>query len=195
MLLIDSASPMNPIAFIEPGIQVHRFEDNLGHLAHSGKDGSGRSYCYGLSAAIELGYDYAVMCETDLLFAHPVQQVVHRMHKAGVKVGCLQMPFYQFYEWGFSVYSVPWLREAEFVKRYDWEHAPQAPIPELRVQWLCGDDLFVLPYHGIRNSHHWVKADTLAQFFPYGPPSWVHENAATDTGVMEAFLKLNRIEV
>lgn len=193
-LLIDTASVIDPATFVEPGIMIERFADNPGHLAHGGKDGAGRAFITGIERATAMGYDYAVSCETDLIFTRPVFEVVGRMAKCGVRVACLQMPFYQFFEWGFSVYNIAWTRQTEFIKRYDWQNAPAIPIPEQRLEWLCGDDLFVLPYRGIRNSQHWVDAQTLAGLFPYGPPDWFHDNAATDMSVMLAFLKLNGIE-
>lgn len=195
ILVFDTASKIKPATFIEPGITIYPYGDNIGHLAHGGGDGSGRTFCDGLSQAIELGYDYAVICEPDMYFIRPVQQVVERMDKASIKVGCLQMPFYQFFEWGFSVYNVEWVRRTKFVERYDWHNAKPIPIPEQRIEWLVGDDLFILPYRGIRNSQHWVNASNIAGFFPYGPPDWLHENAADDMSTIHAFLKLNGIEV
>lgn len=194
VMLFDTASDIDPATFIQPGITIEYFKDNPGHLAHGGGDGAGRTFCAGFERAVMLGYDYVVMCETDMFFIRPVEQVVARMAKAGVKAACLQMPFYQFFEFAFSAFNVKWVKDTQLVERYNWRTAPMTPIPEQRVEWLCGDDLFVLPYHGIRNSMHWATAENLTGLFPYKPPDWLHDNAAKDLSVVKAFLRVNGIE-
>jgi len=193
MMIYDTASKIDPASFIEPGIDIKRYDDNVGHLSHGGGDGSGRTFSDGLTYAIDMGYDYAVTCEPDCYFVRPVQQVVERMDRAGVKVGCLMMPYYQFLEWGFAVYNCEWARRTKLVERYDWRNAKPVPIPEQKMEWLCGDDLFILPYRGIRNSQHWVDANSIAGLFPYGPPDWLHENSAQDMNTINAFLRLTGV--
>lgn len=193
VMLFDTASTVRPETFIDPGIMIRRWDDNPGHLAHGGGDGAGRTYCAGLEAAQVGKYDYVAICECDMFFTRPVSEVVSRMHKSGVNVACLIMPFYQFMEWGFSVYSVEWLRRTKFVERYDWKHAKPLPIPEQKLEDLCGTDLFILPYHGVRNSQHWLRPDTFNALFPYRPPDWLHENAARDAKLSRMFLAMHGI--
>ena len=193
MLVYDTASKIDPATFIEPGIDIKRYDDNVGHLAHGGGDGSGRTFSDGLNYAIDMGYDYAVTCEPDCYFIRPVQQVVARMDKAGVKVGCLMTPHYQFMEWGFAAYNCEWARRTKLVERYDWRNAKPIPIPEQKMEWLCGDDLFILPYRGIRNSQHWVNPSNIAGQWPYGPPDWLHENSAQDMSTINSFLRLTGV--
>lgn len=189
VMLFDTASKIEPDTFVDPGILIRRFDDNPGHLAHGGGDGSGRTFIAGMEAAIAMKYDYVVMWETDMYFAHSAVDVVRRMDKSGVKVACLSSAVYQFPEWAFSVFKVDWLKETKFIERYDWQHAKPIPIPEQKIEYLAGDDLFFLPYYGVRNSTHWLTPDTFGALFPYKAPDWVHENAARDTKVAQMFLQ------
>jgi len=191
MLLFDSASEYPPETYIEPGILISHFGDNPGHLSHGGFDGAGRTFFAGIEYAANAGYDYAVTCETDLLFVRPINEVVERMDSANVKVACLQMNEYRFFEWGFVAINVAWARDIEWEQKYDWRNPKPSAIPELRNEWICGNDLFILPYRGIRNSGPFTDAANLPRLFPYGPPDWIHENNAKDLSVMHAFLKLN----
>lgn len=192
IVLFDTASPIDPCSFLEPGILIHRFDDNPGHLSHGGGDGAGRTVCAGMNAAIAMGADWVIHAETDLLFVRPVNEVIARMR--GASVGCLSQPTYQFYEWGFSVFNVRYLVESEFIARYDWQNAGRdGPIPEIKLEWLAGADLTVLPYRGMRTSGTTVTADNLAGYFPYFAPDWLHDHVTPDLSVMRAFLKMHGI--
>lgn len=171
-ILLDSCSPFDPSNVIR-GEEIYRFPDNPGHLSRGGGDGAGRSFCEGMTLAINRDYDYCVCWEMDVFFFKPMQPIIDAMAKASVKAAALPQSQYVFPEFGVSFYNVRYLREKNIVGRYDWWNAPNYPIPEMRIFNMLGDDLWLLPLSGMRNDHHQLNSTNLAQAFPYGPCSWL----------------------
>lgn len=192
ILIVDSCSPFNPSSFLPSDTFVFRFDDNIGAISRGQRDGAGRAFCKGLENAIDAGYDYAVHYESDFLFAPPIMPIIEQMAKAGVKVVSpgLANP-YHFLEWGISFFDVKWVKETGFIQKYDWEHAPTWPIAEIRMEKLIGDDLFVIPFRGIRNEQNIVNVASLSNSFPYSPPDWISH--CDDFNVYLQFLNINGI--
>lgn len=192
VLIIDSVSPFDPRVFLDGHVEVVGFEKNVGHLCRGGQDGAGRTFCEGMLIAAERGYDYCVHMETDLLFARPVRPIVEKMARTGVKVGALATKYYQFLEWGISFFNVRHMMESRFVERYCWETAPTWPIPEVRIEQLLSDDLFILPFRGMRNDMNEANEANLAGMFPYFPPDYI---TRATLPLCHEFLRLNGIQV
>jgi hypothetical protein len=191
VLVIDSVSPFDPRVFLS-GVEVVGFDRNVGHLCRGGQDGAGRTFCEGMLIAAERGYDFVVHWETDLLFARPIRPIVEKMARTGVKVAALATKYYQFLEWGISFFDVSHMIATRFVERYCWQTAPKWPIPEVRIEQLTGEDLFVLPFRGMRNDMNEANVANLAGMFPYFPPDYI---TRATLPLCYEFLRLNGITV
>jgi hypothetical protein len=169
-LLVDSASPVQPICgekwqFIryEKGmsrpLMLYDFGDNVGHLSRGGRDGWGRAFCWGLQAAIDGGYDYAVHIEGDSLFRLGVGPIIEEMRLTGGK--CLSTPVVgmrsgpqgarDWVETGLMMFETKYLRESDFIRRYDWQRRGVRPTPEVVIYRLLGQDLRMMPWRTLRN--------------------------------------------
>ena len=192
VLVIDSVSPFDPRAFLDGNVEVVGFEKNVGHLCRGGQDGAGRTFCEGMLIAAERGYDFVVHWETDLLFARPIRPIIEKMARTGVKVGALSQRYYQFLEWGISFFNVRHMMQSRFVERYCWETAPAVPIPEVRIEQLLADDLFILPFRGMRNDVNEANVANLGGMFPYFVPDYI---TRATLPLCHEFLRLNGIQV
>ena len=175
VLLIDSYSPLDPSGYIE-SVKLHRFEDNIGHLSRGGKDGWGRAFCYGLDYAVEHDYRRVCYIDADLIFNKPVAPIFARMEKARVKVSCPIDLTYQFLENGLMFFDGDWLRESEFSKKYDWPSSKLTDLPERRCERLLGDDVWVLPLHGLRNDFSQLTFEGFDEQMPFGCDFLTHCN-------------------
>lgn len=193
-VILDSASPFHPKDYLPSDVEIIRFPTNVGHLSHGGRDGAGRSFCESMQIAIDRGYDYVVCYEPDVLFAKPMMTVINAMEKAGVKAAALYQQQYQFPELGVSFFNVKFLKDNDIIKRYDWEGSPPWPIPEIRISNILGNDLWLLPYSGVRNDHGSVTAQNFAQCFPYFPPVWL-THCYQDFNLYQMFLNANDIRI
>lgn len=181
LLVVDSASPV-PVEAAdfprEDHEQLIQLGDNIGHLSKTGRDGWGRAFCNGLASVY--GADWVVHMETDLLFARPVAQVLDRMEGAafsgdfrstGVAVCAPWALPYPFLETALMFFDGGWLRTQALAQRYDWENG--RGFPELRIETLIGDDLWIAPLRGLRMDIReqalpqpldWVTHATVAQY-------------------------------
>ena len=192
VMVIDSVSPFDPRVFLGGTVEVVGFETNVGHLCRGGQDGAGRTLCEGMLIAAERGYDFAVHWETDLLFARPIRPIIEKMARTGVKISALSQKYYQFLEWGISFFDVRHMIATRFVERYCWQTAPKCPIPEVRIEQLTQDDLFVLPFRGMRNDMNEANVENLASLYPYGPPDYI---TRATLPLCHEFLRINGITV
>ena len=192
LIVIDSCSPFDPLQFLPGSHFSFHFEDNVGAINRGGKDGAGRALSKAIAKAIEWGYDYVAVQETDFIFAKPIRPIIERMHKAGVKVASpgLAAP-YAFVEWGIFFINVAYARESKFIERYDWEHSQTWPLVEVKLEQLFGDDLFLLGLRGLRNESNAVNVANLANYFPYANASWLTHCA--DHNVYVRMLELNGV--
>lgn len=190
IIVFDSLSPFDPLLFLPGDIGISKFKTNPGHLSRGGGDGAGRTFCEGIKYANVMGFDYCVHLESDMLLARPVTPIINAMHKAGVKAACCYLPQYQFFEFGIAAFNVRHMIDTGFCDRYDWENAPKHPIPEVRIEQLIGDDLFVLPLRGHRNDQNQLNPYNLAGVSPYFPPDFL---TRANADLAAKFLELNRI--
>ncbi len=192
MIVVDSPGPYNPSEFIsDDRIRHFRFEDNIGHLSLGGRDGYGRAFVKSLQIAIDEGYDYVISMDTDILCAAPFSPLCARMAKAGVKISCPLEPNYHFVENGIVFADVKWLKESDFIARYDWE-TPRPIIPELHFEKVAGEDLFLMPLRGMRNDQNAITWENISYVLPYGFDFITH---CADFNLYHKFLKRNGIKV
>ena len=157
---------------------IAHLPDNIGHINVTGRDGWGRAFCAGVRLAIKFGYDYLAYCDADIICTQPVQPIIGKLHKAGVKAACPWDSTYNFPENGLMYLSVPYLRDSEFTRRYGWGDRTRTPdplqIPEMVFERLMGDDLFILPMRGLRNDLDQLTVNNFQYRFPYGVDYLTH---------------------
>jgi GT2 family glycosyltransferase len=201
ILLVDSASPVDPREFLgwadySVGApitrSVYRFPENIGHLNITGKDGWGRGFCKGIEIAIERGYEYMAHVDSDLIFCRPVEPIIEKLEKYGVKVAMPMGHPYLFTETAALFVSVPYLKEIDFVGKYNWEVPVAGRIPEMRCEDIFGDDLFCLPLRGMRNDGNLITWKNFDKMFPYGLDFFTHSQ---DMGLYDRLLKKNGIKL
>jgi hypothetical protein len=130
--------------------------------------------------------------ETDFILSRPIRPLFERMHKSGVKVASLGLANpYSFPEWGILFLDVKYAIETDFIKRYDWEHAPYWPLIEMRLEEMFGDDLFYFNIRGMRNDHNQLNTGNLANHFPYRNCEWLTHCA--DMNLYARMLQLNGV--
>jgi hypothetical protein len=184
ILVVDSASPDLP----DTGrAQVLQLGDNIGHLTKTGRDGWGRAFCAGLQRAVEGGYDWVVHVETDLLLARPAAPTLDRMARSGVKVAAPMAYPHQFIETALMFIAVPFIREADLIRRYDWQSLKPDDWPEVKLERLVREDLFTLPLRGLRNDLRQITARNMRVVYPNGI-DWITH---AEPGVCREFLKVN----
>jgi hypothetical protein len=161
VMLVDSASTIYP--YVPLSIKFHSFPDNVGHLSRGGADGFGRAFCRGLQYAIDENYDYVAHVEGDSLCKLNITAEIENMELRGDGVATIHvssMP--KWPETGLMFFSVDWLRDSNFVARYDWENRPRRPEPEYHVGQIVGDDMAYLDVRGMRDDFHELTIENLA---------------------------------
>lgn len=159
-LIVDSNSPMMP--HVPASVGYYTFPDNVGHLSRGGRDGWGRAFCHGLERAVDDGYDYVAHVECDSLCTLDIAQEVEHMEINGACVETIRvssMPSWP--ETGLMFFDVEWLRRTKFVERYDWQRRTKYPEPERVVKELCGVDLQLMPWRGMRDDFHELTVDNV----------------------------------
>jgi hypothetical protein len=191
-ILIDACSPFDPLVFLPKETNIFRFEENVGAITRGGGDGAGRGCAKAMELAIEGGYDYVCVYESDFIMAQAIRPIINRMHKAGVKVAVpsLATP-YQFCEWGCCFFNVQYLKDTKFIERYDWKNTPKWPLVEMRLEKMFGDDLFLLNIQGFRNESNQLNVANIANNFPYGVCRWLTHCA--DPNLYVRMLELNNV--
>lgn len=190
ILLVDSASPINPAKFLyaqgfrnDADYYVQRriwsFDDNLGHLSRGGKDGWGRAFCRGIEIAADAAksfnyaaagvesYDYVAYMDADILCRRPVAPVIERMAAKNIKICCPMDFSYQFVENGICFMNLEWLIETKFCERYDWQNPVPTTLPEYRFEALAGDELWLLSWRGMRNDRSRLTPQNLNTAYDY----------------------------
>lgn len=201
ILLVDSRSPVNLSEVL--GIPrddvhgtVHVFEENIGHLNTTGRDGWGRAFCWGVEYAIEHGYDYLAYIDADIIFTQSVWPTIEKMHLFDVKVAMPPALNYAFCENGIMFAEVNYLRATDFVARYDWPNRTRATacaeIPEMVCERIFGDDLFLLPIRALRDSVGRLTVNNVEHAFPYGMDALTH---VRDFRVYQKFVAMKGIEL
>lgn len=161
-LLVDSKSPLGPLVreHMKGKGEYYSFPDNIGHLARGGRDGWGRAFCHGLNTGIVGGYSYVVHVEGDSLFRLPIKG----MEWTGIKAASIPVfgtirPEREWVETGLMIFSTAYLRDSNFIARYDWETPKHYPrTPEAVVRELLGDDLCMMTWAGERGDRGQITA-------------------------------------
>jgi SAM-dependent methyltransferase len=180
LLIVDSASPWPRLidegkhgAFAPhtPGARekqmLHVFPDNVGHLSRGGRDGWGRAFCYGLQAAVDGGYSYAVHVEGDSLLRLPVAPIVRRMAREGTRVASapvvgMKRDYSNWVETGLMFFSTSYLVESSFVAHYDWSTRGGTPTPEVVIRKMIGTDLKLMPWRAWRGDKNQITHQNVA---------------------------------
>lgn len=185
LMIVDSASPAWPT--VNADVRPHCFPDNIGHLSHTGRDGWGRAFCRGLEIAYIDGYDYAVHVEADLLLARPVGPIIEKMAAFGVGAAAPMANPWHYIETALLFLDMRWVRESDFIARYDWEHSPVGPLlPEHRVEAILADRFWALPLRGGRNDFGTLTARNMGQMFPQGIDWLTHSTPAVFRAMLQA---------
>lgn len=213
VLLVDSNSPFEPQKFLKPfGFEyepiredvpirtAHRkvisFPDNIGHLNITQQDGWGRAMSTGFQAAIDGGYDYVFYNDGDILFAPQVRPIMERLAAKDVKVAAPMDVLYWFMENGLLFANVDYLRDIDFIGRYDWSSrgsmAMGGPLsaPEYVFEQIFGDEFWALPLRGLRNDYNQLSVTNIEESFFYGLDYVTH---CADPALYLAFMKRNGI--
>ena len=200
VLLIDSASPEPAFGALEgrlgsrvihldeqgsprgyckdiDGLNIGLMPNNIGHINLNGRDGWGRSFCAGINLAIQFGFDYIAYADSDIICTQPVAPTIEKMARSGVKVACPFDTTYGFLENGLMYLDVAYLRDSNFVSRYDWKSRTRTTdpnqIPEVVFERLLEDVLFTLPMRGLRNDFDRLTVNNFDHMWPYGGPDYL----------------------
>lgn len=161
-LIVDSNSPLLP--HVPAKVAYYTFADNIGHLSHGGRDGWGRAFCYGLQYAIKEKYDWVVHVEGDSLCKLDLAKVAAMLDETGSCAATIPLSSWKTQiETGFIFFSVEWLRDTKFVELYDWSSRTRYPEPEKVVKSMCGSDLHIMKYHGMRDDFKELTVDNVAE--------------------------------
>lgn len=152
-----------------------RFGDNIGHLSVSGKDGWGRSCMKGLEYCLTADYQYAVHVEADLLVRG--EDWVRKFVAASPQAGIIAPRMHLGLETGLFIARTAWLKEVDFIERYNWRKTRNRPRPEERFAaisagaWVAMDvqggrgEMLTETSERIRNSdYYWLTHATADQW-------------------------------
>lgn len=209
VILIDSNSQIDPLSFLSKydftsdidylknridNRVVFSFDENVGHLNTTGRDGFGRAFCKGVEIASKYNFTHVAYMDSDIIFSQSVIPIIEKMVRSGVKICCPLDTTYFFIENGLMFYDVKYMIESKFVERYDWENRkrdmnPMA-IPEVVFEDLIKDELFLLPLRGMRDDFDRLTVNNISSAFPYGIDYLTH---VKDFRVYERFLEMKGI--
>jgi len=186
-MLIDSCSPTESLNELDKYIKpnIWSFDDNIGHLSRGGRDGWGRAFCKGIELAISGGYDYVAHIESDLLFKGRIETVVSMMRKSKIKVVSPRVSVIAGdvprLETGLVIMDVRYLKEIDFVARYDWTVTQRIPCPEARVAAIFGGDWCVWGLPGGRNDRRDLNGKIREIYYlTHAPLNQLREFASCD---------------
>lgn len=197
MLVVDSASPVSPAKFLASRpTDIFTFSDNIGHINTTSRDGWGRAFCKGVEIAIDRGYEYLAYMDVDIMLARPVGPIIEKMARSGVKAACPMDCQYNFLENGLMFLDVAYLRDSDFVRRYDWpsrtRSADAMEIPEMVFERLMEDVLFTLPLRTYRDDMKRITPNNIEHAFPYGIDAITH---MASIECYERFLEMKGIKL
>jgi hypothetical protein len=151
--------------------RLRRFDwgHNIGHLSHGGKDGWGRDFCKGLQTAIDGVYDYVVHIEGDSLFRIPVMPTVRRMRERHIKAASVPIGYGEaqrstWVETGLIFFDVEYLRQSNFITKYDWPNRTAKPQPEIVIRKMLGADLVMMPWKAERSDKDEITVDNVDEY-------------------------------
>ena len=144
----------NALPPLQPGVNWISFADNIGHLSLTGKDGWSRAFCRGIQFALEQQYDYVAHIEGDILCRLKFDDVIAKMQQHNLGGLSTIATKWNFMEIGLVFMDCNYLREIDFLRRYDWRsitkdkrnHRPENIIAQIMAPrmlyelWLGGRD-------------------------------------------------------
>lgn len=174
LMMVDSASPLSVTDGVPFNTTTMQLGDNIGHLARKGQDGWGRAFCAGLHYAVTHGYDYVAHIEGDSLFRKPVVKFCEFMEEQtlGAFVCGVNGTRYQEFSWvetGIMFFSVPYIKDSQFVSRYNWPDgkSKQYPnTPEAVIWNMLREDrqLNTVPIRVMRDDKNQLTLDNIRKF-------------------------------
>lgn len=153
---MDSASPVKPD--LPPWVKYFTFPDNIGHLHKKdtpGKDGWGRAFCKGLEIAIAEGYSHVAHIEGDSIFKRPCRPIFDWMESNNVKAASVQVEgtvrfMRGWLETGLMFFSTKYLKDFDFIRKYDWPNRKPHPTPEIIIGNMIRWDVKLMPWKAWR---------------------------------------------
>lgn len=103
---------------------VLSFGNNIGHLARDGRDGWGRAFCQGIRIAINNNFKTVIHIEGDLLFKGNVDSIVEKHPVITVNT------HYGMIETGLMIMDVGFLKQIDFLRKYQWQRWTKNMLPE-----------------------------------------------------------------
>lgn len=164
-LAIDSDSPQDQWKNSPLKIPWFSFLDNIGHLAINGKDGWGRAFTYGIQEAINLKYDYVVHIECDIVFKFNIMEVIAKMEQENLKVVSTICKPYGGLETGIMFMQTQFMKDIDFIKKYDWPNKIASDYPEHIVESLIGsENITYMNWIGARVDGQFITKQAVAKF-------------------------------
>lgn len=190
MLVVESPSPdgfhWEEIWKAYPEVHYIEQDTNIGHLAAGGQDGWGRDTMEAIRYAMDGGYDYLALIDTDVIFTRPLAPIFQHMEDTGA-VALSEYSHFNYPHWleALEFFSVPWLASVDFPARYGWQSMRPGMFPEERMEQAMGMDLEIYPLPGIRDDHKVVSRDTIRAMFPDGCAWLTHASREGYAALME----------
>lgn len=131
-----------------------------------GRDGWGRAFCQGLEIAIQEGYEYVAFIEADSIFRLPCRPIIEQMKKEKMKVVTTpvsgmtrDMP--GWIETGLMFFSTRYLKDSDFIRRYDWPNRKAHPTPEKIIGDLIANDVKLMPWRARRGDKNNITSGNV----------------------------------
>lgn len=200
LLLIDNASPLDPLRFIIPHddrpIDIFRFPDSIGHFGQKFKDetgeprdGPGRAIMTGIQMAFDGGYDRLVITESDALFARPFEEGFSLMKRPAATLPRTKWGYLENNVMWFA--DLRWLQGFDLIGKYGWEKQTKETQDagnegERHYERILQGHLDVLPFKGGRGEGY-TNESNLRAIYPDGVDFLTHVSRET----FAEFLRLN----
>lgn len=110
----------DPLPQLQRGVNCISFDDNIGHLSLTGRDGWSRAFCRGIQVALEQDYDYVAHIEGDILCRLKFDDAIAKMKTHNLGALSTIATKWNFMEIGLIFMECNYLREIDFLGRYDW---------------------------------------------------------------------------
>ncbi len=145
-----------PLPRLQPGINWISFADNIGHLSMSGRDGWGRAFCRGIEVALAENYDYVAHIEGDILCRLNFDEVIAKMKRHDIGALSTITTKWNLLETGLMFMDCNYLREIDFLKKYDWRTIAKdkkGERPENKIAETMQGRLLYDLWYGGRDEH------------------------------------------
>ncbi|HCM83643.1 MAG TPA: hypothetical protein PKW15_00660 [Alphaproteobacteria bacterium] len=149
----------DPLPPLQRGVNWIDFPEGAGHQNFNGVDGWGRAFSRGVAFAIQHDYEYVVNLECDLLFRNPVTPILDQMDTHHLHVLSTNIKYNKFFPLDWMENTImfmrtSYLREKDFIRRYDWNgnwtRDNPLYVPEHRCKAILEPEVFYKPWQGVR---------------------------------------------